>query len=184
MKKNDFVVRFAGEGGQGFLTAALGFAAAHNQVGYHTQTFATFPSQITGGPTWMQARISTSEVLSRGDELDVLVVFNKDAYEVHKDEVKEAGVIIYDSGAMELDEDGGKSLGVPFDELAKSTGNTRAANMVVMGALGGLVNMPQSILEGFVTKRFSRGRAGDEQIITANIQALTLGREEVSAWAS
>ena len=178
MKKNDFVVRFAGEGGQGFLTAALGFAAAHNQVGYHTQTFATFPSQITGGPTWMQARISTSEVLSRGDELDVLVVFNKDAYEVHKDEVKEAGVIIYDSGAMELDEDGGKSLGVPFDELAKSTGNTRAANMVVMGALGGLVNMPQSILEGFVTKRFSRGRAGDEQIITANIQALTLGREE------
>jgi 2-oxoglutarate ferredoxin oxidoreductase subunit alpha len=179
LKKNDFVVRFAGEGGQGFLTAALGFAAAHNQVGYHSQTFATFPSQIRGGPTWMQARISTSEVLSRGDELDVLVVFNRAAYEAHKDEVKEAGVIIYDSGVFQLEDDG-KSLGVPFDELAKSTGNARAANMVVMGALGGLVDMPQTILEEFVTKRFSRGRAGDEQIIAANIEALTLGRAEAA----
>ena len=179
MKKNDFVVRFAGEGGQGFLTAAIGFAAAHNQVGYHTQTFATFPSQIRGGPTWMQARVSTSEVLSRGDDLDVLVVFNKEAYEAHKDEVKEHGVIIYDSKAFQLEDDG-KSLGVPFDDIAKSTGNNRAANMVVMGALGGLVNMPQEILEEFVRKRFTRGRAGDDEIISSNIQALSLGRAEAA----
>ena len=179
MKKSDFVVRFAGEGGQGFLTAAMGFAAAHNQVGYHTQTFATFPSQITGGPTWMQARVSTTEVLSRGDELDVLVVFNEDAYNIHKDEVKDDGVIIYDSKALQLEDDG-KSLGVPFDDLAKTTGNNRAANMVVIGTLGGLVNMPQEILEEFVRKRFSRGRPGDEAIITANIQALALGREEAA----
>ena len=87
MKKNDFVVRFAGEGGQGFLSAAVGFASANTQAGYHAQTFATFPSQITGGPTWMQARISTEPILSRGDFLDVLVVFNESAYENHKDEV-------------------------------------------------------------------------------------------------
>ena len=67
------------------MTAALGFAVAHNQVGYHTQTFATFPSQVTGGPTWMQARIATMPILSRGDDLDVLVVFNREAYEMHKD---------------------------------------------------------------------------------------------------
>jgi 2-oxoglutarate ferredoxin oxidoreductase subunit alpha len=179
LKKKDFVVRFAGEGGQGFLTAALGFAVAHNQVGYHTQTFATFPSQITGGPTWMQARIATMPILSRGDDLDVLVVFNREAYEMHKDEVKDTGVIIYDSGEFSLDDDG-ESLGIPFDELAKSTGNTRAANMVVMGALGGLVNMPQSILEDFVRSRFTRGRANDAEIISSNIEALTLGRDAAS----
>ena len=127
----------------------------------------------------MQARISTSEVLSRGDELDVLVVFNEEAYETHRDEVKEDGVTIYDSRELQLEDDG-KSLGVPFDELAKSTGNLRAANMVVMGALGGLVNMPQAILEEFVKKRFTRGRPGDEQIISSNIQALALGRAEAA----
>ena len=179
MRKKDFVVRFAGEGGQGFLTAALGFAQANTQAGYHSQTFATFPSQITGGPTWMQARISTEPILSRGDELDVLVTFNEENYEAHKSDVAEGGVIIYDSGSFQLPDDGA-SLGIPFEKLAKSTGNSRAANMVVMGALAGLVDIPQSTLEEFVRKRFTRGRVGDDDIISSNIEALTLGRAEAA----
>ena len=124
----------------------------------------------------MQARVSTSEILSRGDELDVLVAFNRYAYENHKDEVREGGVVIYDSGAFQL-EDEGKNLGMPFDQLAKSTGNNRAANFVVMGALAHLVNISQSIFEEFNRKRFTRGRPGDEQIIESNNKALSLGRE-------
>ena len=72
----------------------------------------------------------------------------------------------------------GKSFGMPFDELARSTGNTRAANMVVMGALAYLVGISQQILEDFVTKRFTRGRPNDQQIIESNHQALSLGRIE------
>ncbi|MCH7787141.1 MAG: 2-oxoacid:acceptor oxidoreductase subunit alpha [Chloroflexi bacterium] len=177
MKNSDFVVRFAGEGGQGVVTSAEGLAQAASQVGYHVQTFATFPSQIMGGPTWTQTRIATSPVLSSGDELDVLVAFNKDAYNTHVSEVREGGVVIFDSGEFDLEFEG-NSFGMPFDELAKSTGNNRAANMVVIGALAYLIKMPQDILEEFITKRFSRGRANDEQIISSNIQALTLGREE------
>ncbi|MDA1188751.1 MAG: 2-oxoacid:acceptor oxidoreductase subunit alpha [Chloroflexi bacterium] len=179
MKKNDFIVRFAGEGGQGVVTSAEGLAQAATQVGYHAQTFATFPSQIMGGPTWTQTRISTSPVRSSGDELDVLVAFNEEGYNTHKDEVREGGVIIFNSEGFgsELDE---RSFGMAFDELAKSTGNARAANMVVMGALAYLVNMPQSILEEFVTKRFTRGRDEDAQIIESNIKALSLGRQEVA----
>ena len=177
MKKTDFVVRFAGEGGQGVVTSAEGFAQANAQVGYHVQTFSTFPSQIRGGPTWTQTRISTEPVLSSGDELDVLVAFNEYAYETHRDEVAETGVIIYNSEEFELEPDG-KSFGMPFDELARSTGNTRAANMVVMGALAYLVDIRQQILEEFVTKRFTRGRPGDQQIIESNHLALSLGRNE------
>lgn len=171
------MVRFAGEGGQGVVTSAEGLAQACAQVGYHVQTFATFPSQIMGGPTWTQTRVSTKPVLSYGDELDVLVAFNEEAYANHKSEVSADGVIIYNTGEFDLDGDS-KSFGMPFDELAKSTGNSRAANMIVIGALAFLVNMPQSILEEFVTKRFTRGRPNDEQIIESNIEALGLGRIE------
>jgi 2-oxoglutarate ferredoxin oxidoreductase subunit alpha len=177
LKRSDFVVRFAGEGGQGLLTNAEGLAQAAGQVGYNAQTFATFPSQITGGPTWFQTRISTSPILSSGDDVDVLVAFNEDAYEAHKDAVAENGVIIYSSEAFQLEDDG-KSFGIPVSELARSTGNTRAENMVVMGALSYLVDMPQSIFEEFNRKRFTRGRANDEEIIESNIKALTLGREQ------
>ena len=159
------------------VTSAEGFAQANAQVGYHVQTFSTFPSQIRGGPTWTQTRISTEPVLSSGDELDVLVAFNEYAYETHRDEVAETGVIIYNSEEFELEPDG-KSFGMRFDELARSTGNARAANMVVMGALAYLVGISQRILEDFVTKRFTRGRPNDQQIIESNHVALGLGRAE------
>ena len=165
--------------GRGVVTSAEGFAQANAQGGYHVQTFATFPSQIMGGPTWTQTRVCTSNILSSGDELDVLVAFNREAYEQHKDEVREGGVVIYNSGDFELESDG-KSFGMPFDTLSKSTGNARAANMVVMGALAYLVELPQSILEEFVEKRFTRGRDNDEEIIRSNIQALSLGRDEAA----
>jgi 2-oxoglutarate ferredoxin oxidoreductase subunit alpha len=177
LKKSDFVVRFAGEGGQGVVTSAEGLAQAATQTGYHAQTFATFPSQIMGGPTWTQTRISTSPVLSSGDHLDVLVCFNEAAYETHHGEVGDDGVIVYNSGDFELDDDK-HSFGMNFDELAKSTGNARAANMVVIGALAHLVGMRQEIFDEFVTKRFTRGRPNDEEIIRSNLEAMRLGRAE------
>ena len=73
MEMRDFVVRFAGEGGQGVVTSAEGLAQTATQAGYHALTFATFPSQILGGPTWTQARISVDHLLSPGDDVDVLV---------------------------------------------------------------------------------------------------------------
>lgn len=180
VQMRDFVVRFAGEGGQGVVTSAEGLAQASTQVGYHALTFATFPSQILGGPTWTQARIAVDPVLSPGDDVDVLVAFNQEAYDTHAEEVRGNGVIIFNSNEFELEGDS-RGFGLPFDELARSTGNNRAANMVIIGALAYLVDMPQSYLEEFVTKRFSRGRAGDDEIIRSNIQALSLGREHMSS---
>ena len=179
MEMNDFVVRFAGEGGQGVVTSAEGLAQAATQVGYHALTYATFPSQILGGPTWTQARISDEPVLSAGDYVDVLVAFNREAYDTHSDEVKEDGVIIYNSDDFQLDGED-RSFGLPIEELARSTGNTRAANMVVIGALAQLIDMPQGYLDEFVEKRFRRGREGDDEIIQSNIQAMLLGRTHTS----
>ena len=179
MEMKDFLVRFAGEGGQGVVTSAEGLAQAATQVGYHALTYATFPSQILGGPTWTQARISDEPVLSSGDYVDVLVAFNREAYETHSGEVKEDGVIIYNSDDFQLDGDD-RSFGLPIEELARSTGNTRAANMVVIGALAHLVDMPQGYLDEFVEKRFRRGREGDDEIIQSNIKAMNLGRTHTS----
>lgn len=179
MNNSDFVVRFAGEGGQGMVTSAEGLAQAAAQVGYHVQTFVTFPSQIMGGPTFAQTRLSATPILSSGDYLDALVCFNKEAYETHKDDVRDGGVVIYNSEDFQLD-DSSNSVGLPFAELAKSTGNARAENMIVIGAFAHLINMPREYLETFVTKRFTRGRPGDEEIIRANIEALQLGGNEIS----
>ena len=175
----DLIVRFAGEGGQGQVTAAEGLAEAAARVGYHVQTYATYPSQIKGGPTWAQTRISTEPILHDGDALDVLVVLNREAYEDHISELRDGGVLVYNAEDFEL-ESNGNAIGLAVDELARSTGNPRAANMVVIGAVAALGGMPPDYFEDFITVRFTRGRPNDEQIITANIQALGLGFEEVT----
>ena len=179
MQMRDFVVRFAGEGGQGVVTSAEGLAQSSTQVGYHALTFATFPSQILGGPTWTQARISVDPVLAPGDDVDVLVAFNREAYDSHCADVREDGVVIFNSTEFQLDGDP-RAFGLPVEELARSTGNNRAANMVIMGALAHLVNMPHEYLEEFVERRFNRGRPGDDEIIRSNLQALRLGREHIA----
>ncbi len=175
MQRQDFVARFAGEGGQGVVTAAEMLARAAASVGYHVQTFATFPSQIMGGPTWTQTRISTTPVLSPGDDLDVLVALNREAYDTHQEEVRDGGVVLHDS-AFDIPSDN-RAIGMPFDELAKQAGEARAANMVIIGALAHLVNMPLSYFEEFVRQRFK----GRDAIIASNIKALGLGHEHAAS---
>jgi len=182
MGKN-LIVRFAGEGGGGFVTSADSLAQAAARVGYHVQTFATYPSQIKGGPVWAQARISTEEVLASGDSLDVLVAMNRYAFEHHVDELSEGGVLLYNSEEFDLEpgEFGGRALPVKVDELARSTGSPITASMVLVGVLGGLASIPQEYFKDFVSERFNRGRANDAVIIKANHEALGLGYEAAAA---
>ena len=170
----DLVVRFAGEAG--VVTSAESLAATAALAGYHVQTYATFPSQILGGPVHTQVHISTSPTLSDGDEVDVLVAFSEDGFNRHKDALVPGGVIIYNSGEFDPPKET-PSFGLPFDEIAKEVGNSRASNMVVLGAIAPLANFPVQALKDYVTKRFTRGRPGDEQIVEANSLALDRGAE-------
>ncbi len=179
MATKDFVVRFAGEGGQGMVTAAEALAAAAAQVGYHVMTYVTFPSQIMGGPTWSQCRISTTPALSNGDSLDVLVAFNLDALNGHGGEISDTGILVYDSEAFDLPDNANNKnvVALPFEELGKSTGNQRAANMVILGAIQQFVEWPEQYLKDFNVRRFSRGRANDEEVVAANAMGLDLGKQ-------
>ena len=162
------------------VTASEALAAAAGQVGYHVMTFVTFPSQIMGGPTWSQCRVSVTPALSNGDTLDVLVAFNPEAYEVHKGELRDGGILVYDSAVFEVpDEDRGNMnvVALPYEQLGKSTGNPRAANMVILGAVAQFVEWPEQYLEDFNVKRFTRGRPNDAEVVAANSMGLGLGRE-------
>ncbi len=169
--RSEIIVRFAGEGGQGVVTAAEMLARAATGVGYHALTFATFPSQILGGPTWTQARVSRTPVESPGDAIDILVAFNDVAYHEHRTEVHDGGIILLDPSVTPLSDEHLRCVTVPFDELAKQTGESRAANMVVMGGLSRLINMPVHYFKDFVSQRF----AGRDKVVEANHIALDLG---------
>jgi 2-oxoglutarate ferredoxin oxidoreductase subunit alpha len=175
--RSEIVVRFAGEGGQGVVTAAEMLARAATGVGYHALTFATFPSQILGGPTWTQARVSRTPISSPGDAVDILVAFNDYAYQEHRPDVRDGGVILLDPAVTPDPSDSNhRCIVVPFDSLAKETGEARAANMVVMGGLSKLINMPLQFFKDFISVRF----AAREGVVAANHKALDLGLSHLS----
>ncbi len=174
---NNLVVRFAGEGGQGVVGGAELMAAAAAQGGYHVLTFSTFPSQIKGGPAWGQARISSEPTLTPGDYLDVLVAQNRYAYDFNIAELREGGIVVFNSEEFEL-EDTSRALGLPADKMAREAGNPLASTIILIGAVAQMAGVDLSALEAFITKRWTRGRAGDEQIVSGNIAALRMGAEE------
>lgn len=178
---NSLLIRFAGEGGSGVVNVGTEIiSGAVAQVGYHVLTYATFPSQIKGGPVWSQVRIATEPVLTPGDEVDVLVALDRFAYDHHIEFLREGGIVIYNSEEFEL-EPGERTIGIEADRLARESGNPRAANFIVMGAVAELTDLPLDYLKQFNRERFSRGREGDDQIIAGNNTALDMGAEQARA---
>ena len=176
MSKN-LVVRFAGEGGQGVVGGSELMASAAAQGGYHVLTFSTYPSQIKGGPAWGQARISSEPVLTPGDYLDVLVAQNRYAYDFNVEELREGGIVVYNSEEFEI-EDRGRVLGLPADKMAREAGNPLASTIILIGAVAKMAGVDMGALEAFITKRWSRGRAGYQAIVDGNIAALRMGAVE------
>lgn len=175
MSKN-LVVRFAGEGGQGVVGGAELMASAAASGGYHVLTFSTFPSQIKGGPAWGQARISSEPVLTPGDYLDVLVAQNQYAYDHNLEDLREGGLVVYNSEEFEIT-DNARALGIPADRMAREAGNPLASTIILIGAVAKLAGVSIEALEAFITQRWTRGRPGDEQIVEGNINALRMGVE-------
>jgi 2-oxoglutarate/2-oxoacid ferredoxin oxidoreductase subunit alpha len=173
MSKN-LVVRFAGEGGQGVVGGAELMASAAAAGGYHVLTFSTFPSQIKGGPAWGQARISSEPILTPGDYLDVLVAQNQYAYDTNLPDLREGGLVVYNSEEFEVT-DNARAIGIPADRMAREAGNPLASTIILIGAVAKMAGVSIEALESFITQRWSRGRPGDEQIVQGNINALRMG---------
>ncbi len=78
MALNDIIIGLVGEGNESGVGSAgkmLATAAAHS--GFNIMTFRGYPSRIWGGLNAFQLRISDNKVYSIGDNIDILVAFDK-----------------------------------------------------------------------------------------------------------
>ena len=119
-------------------------------------------------------------VLSGGDRLNTLVALNSEAYELHVKDVLPDGIVIYDSGEFEPDSDI-TSFGINATYIAKHVGNpARSQHGPYRCSRHRQLDFPLNEMAEYVRQRFTRGRANDEAIITANQKALQLGAEKVA----
>src|SRR5437764_10229235 len=95
------VIRIAGNSQDGIQAIGGFLARLAGRSEQEVMTFMTIPSTISGGPSIFQVRIGSGEVLSAGDDADMLVAFYQHSYDSHINSVKKGGVVLYDSGHVQ-----------------------------------------------------------------------------------
>ena len=176
MARDDFIIRIGGDTAiGGVISTGQNFTMAAASIGFRTFTFRTYPSEIKGGHAWFQVRISNKPVYSLGDGCDILIAFDQEAYELHREDMNEGGVLIYDSSLVEPAPDSNIiHYGVPFQKIAREELEfVRGTNVLVLGVMAGLFGLPPASLEEMVKTRYKR-RA---ELMEKNIQALRHGYE-------
>ena len=174
----DTVFRFGGESGEGVMSCGDLFTMACARSSLEIYTFLTYPAEIKGGHAWYQCRVGDRLLLSQGDKIDVLIAFNREAYDRHYQHLREGGVLVFDTTDFLPPEDGRTiKYPVPFTRIAmEEIGVRLTKNLVALGALSALFGVPREKLEGLAREKF--GRKG-EQVLQKNLDAIAAGARYV-----
>lgn len=169
----DLTLRIGGESGEGIVTTGEVLARIAAYAGLEVYTLRTIPAEIKGGRVMFQMRAGRERVYSQGDELDILLAFNQEAYDHHHKDVRQGGILIYDNNELTPPALPGEvQYALPLTQLAKSIDFLRGKNIVAIGALVKLFGLPYDKARIVVERQL--GKRGAE-MVAKNLEALQLG---------
>jgi len=158
---SEAVIRIAGNSQDGIQSIGGFLARLAGRSEQEVMTFMTIPSTISGGPSIFQVRIGTGEVLSAGDEADVLLAFYQHSYEGHIDSLKESGIVLYDSDHVTPNEEWQKKynhVAIPISNLTieaiGGTARDKGKNIYALGLICRIFNLNSDKLKGLINEKF------------------------------
>lgn len=157
-----------GEAGQGVQSVGYLLAKALARGGYHIFADQDLESRIRGGHNFFRVRAGDGEVGAPVEKVDILLALNKETIDLHRKEMAEGGVILFDSEKIKDVQSGGNLFGVPLDKLAEEkAGNKITANTVSLGAALGIVGYDFSIIEKVLKDYFGSDEKGESNVKAA-----------------
>src|SRR5436853_783150 len=161
-KVSEAVIRIAGNSQDGIQAIGGFLARLAGRSEQEVMTFMTIPSTISGGPSIFQVRIGSGEVLSAGDDADVLLAFYQHSYEDHINSLKKGGIVLYDSDHVEPKAEWQKTyshLPVPISSLTVEaiggTAKDKGKNIFALGLVAKMFDLNVSKLEKLIGERFT-----------------------------
>ncbi|WP_409305498.1 2-oxoacid:acceptor oxidoreductase subunit alpha [Peribacillus sp. SCS-155] len=168
--------KVGGQQGEGIESTGEIFCIALNRLGYYLYGYRHFSSRIKGGHTNNKIRVSTTQIRSISDDLDILVAFDQETIDVNYHELHERGIIIADAKFKPERPEDTKAVMyvVPFTEIATELGTSLMKNMVAVGASCAVLGLDINVFNEVVREIF--GRKG-EQIVEKNMAAIQAGHD-------
>lgn len=178
---NNIEVMFGGQAGDGSLTTGDLIAGVFKRMGLEVYTYKDFPSRIRGGHTNYVIRAGTVPNYGMADFVDCLVAFDLEAVQIHIEEIRPGGFIIFDNTSEtipdELRRDDINWYDVPIGKIAKEQlGLEIVRNTVSLGVLGQLIGMDPTIVRRDVTNVYKRK---GEKVVDINIRAIEAGENYI-----
>jgi len=162
-KIHEAVIRIAGNSQDGIQAIGGFLARLAGRSEQEVMTFMTIPSTISGGPSIFQVRIGSGEVLSAGDEADMLLAFYQHSYDNHLNSLKLGGIVLYDSDHVtefkpeNLEKY--RHVGVPISsktvEAIGGTGRDKGKNVFALGLLARIYDLDVAKLKKLIAERFT-----------------------------
>ncbi len=159
---NEVVIRIAGNSQDGIQAIGGFLARLAGRSEQEVMTFMTIPATISGGPSIFQVRMGSGEVLSSGDDADVLLAFYQHSYEGHISSLKKGGIVLYDSDHVVPKEELKKDyhhLGIPISgltvEAIGGTAKDKGKNIFALGLIAKMFDLNIPKLEKLVGERFT-----------------------------
>ena len=159
---SEAVIRIAGNSQDGIQAIGGFLARLAGRSEQEVMTFMTIPSTISGGPSIFQVRIGSGEVLSAGDEADVLLCFYQHSYEDHIKSLKKGGIVLLDSDHVEVNPEWEKDyhhVGVPISgltvEAIGGTAKDKGKNIFSLGLIAKMFDLNIPKLEKLIGERFT-----------------------------
>lgn len=157
------IIRIAGNSQDGIQAIGGFLARLAGRSEQEVMTFMTIPSTISGGPSIFQVRVGSGEVLSSGDEADMLLAFYQHSYNDHLNSLKKGGIVLYDSDHVTEISDENKAayhhIGVPISgltvEAIGGTAKDKGKNIYALGLIAKMYDLNVPKLEKLVTERFT-----------------------------
>ena len=161
LKIQEAVIRIAGNSQDGIQAIGGFLARLAGRSEQEVMTFMTIPSTISGGPSIFQVRIGSGEVLSAGDEADMLLCFYQHSYEGHITSLKLGGIVLYDADHVtpqpefeELYRHVGVNISSLTVEAVGGTGRDKGKNIFSMGLLAKIFDLNIPKLTKLIEERF------------------------------
>jgi 2-oxoglutarate ferredoxin oxidoreductase subunit alpha len=158
---SEAVIRIAGNSQDGIQAIGGFLARLAGRSEQEVMTFMTIPATISGGPSIFQVRMSSGEVLSAGDEADLLLCFYDHSYANHIGSLKKGGIVLYDSDHVKPKEElltTYHHVGVPISSLTVEaiggTGRDKGKNIYALGLLARMFDLNVPKLTKLIEERF------------------------------
>jgi len=176
---NEAVIRIAGNSQDGIQAIGGFLARLAGRSEQEVMTFMTIPPTISGGPSIFQVRIGSGEVLSAGDEADVLLALYQHSYEEHIGSLKKGGIVLFDADHVEPKPEWQKDyhhVGIPISTLAVEaiggTAKDKGKNIYALGLIARTFDLNVPKLEKLIAERFG---GKDESIVKNALVAFHAG---------